>query len=254
MDVRSKVRVVTDSRELALAATSEVLRHAREAIDARACFRIALAGGSTPRALYAELAEHGAEQGADFSRWQVFFGDERCVPPDHPESNFRTAREALLAHVLIPRDHVYRVRTEVGRPNEVANAYASEIRRAFDLAPGEMPRFDLALLGLGTDGHTASLFPETSALEETERIAVENFVPRLDAHRITLTIPVFNAAHAVLFLVEGKDKAPALHAVLESDITERDCPAKSIAPSDGSLQWLVDRAAGAELATVRQAT
>ena len=199
-----------------------------------------LAGGSTPKAAYEILARDYAEA-IDWGRVHAFFGDERTVPPDHEDSNYRMAREALLDHV--PVGGVHRIRGELP-PDEAAASYEGELRAFFE---GEdPPRFDLILLGLGEDGHTASLFPETSALEVTDRLVVANPVLKLDTTRITLTAPVLNAAHDVSFLVAGGGKAEALKEVIEGDADPRAYPAKLVGPP-GGLTWMVDRAAASML-------
>jgi 6-phosphogluconolactonase len=199
-----------------------------------------LAGGSTPKATYEILARDYADR-IDWSKVHVFFGDERTVPPDHEDSNYRMAREALLNHV--PVGSIHRMRGELP-PDEAAAAYEEELREFFG-AEG-LPRFDLILLGIGGDGHTASLFPETSALEVHDRWVVANPVPKLDTTRITLTIPVINAARSVVFLVAGEDKAEALKEILEGDADPREYPARLIQPPGGP-DWMLDRTAAGAL-------
>jgi 6-phosphogluconolactonase len=199
-----------------------------------------LAGGSTPKATYGILARDYAER-IDWSRVHVFFGDERNVPPDHEDANYRMAREALLDHV--PIGGVHRMRGELP-PDEAAAAYEVELREFFGAE--KLPRFDLILLGIGGDGHTASLFPETPALEVHDRWVVANPVPKLDTTRITLTVPVINAARSVVFLAAGKDKAEALKEILEGDADPREYPAKLVQPPVGP-EWMLDRAAAGSL-------
>jgi 6-phosphogluconolactonase len=199
-----------------------------------------LAGGSTPKATYGILARDYAER-IDWSRVHVFFGDERNVPPDHEDANYRMAREALLDHV--PIGGVHRMRGELP-PDEAAAAYEVELREFFGAE--KLPRFDLILLGIGGDGHTASLFPETPALEVHDRWVVANPVPKLDTTRITLTVPVINAARSVVFLAAGKDKAEALKEILEGDADPREYPAKLVQPPGGP-EWMLDRAAAGSL-------
>ncbi len=216
---------------------------AAEAISRQGHFAVALSGGSTPRGLYRLLAAAPWRDRIDWGRCHFFWGDERLVPPDHPDSNFRLAREALLAPLSIPPDRIHRVPVEVGSPETVALAYEGELRRFFAPEPMlEGPRFDLVLLGLGSDGHTASLFPGKSALEESRRWVVATPPGRLPppVDRVTLTLPALNAARAVAFLVAGADKAPTLRRVLAGD---PDLPAARVRPARGSLHWFVDRAA-----------
>jgi 6-phosphogluconolactonase len=241
-------RVAPDAAALMHLAAEEVAARAASAVRARGRFSVALSGGSTPRALYALLADPRAPFRArvPWQAVQVFFGDERQVPPDHADSNYRMAREALLAHVPIPAESVHRVRGELADADEAALEYEAELAEAFALHEGERPRLDLALMGMGPDGHTASLFPGSPALDETSRLAVAPFVPKFGAHRVTLTLPVFAAARAVLFLVAGADKAERVAEVLGGRAPE--LPAARVRPSDGELLWLLDAAAAARLA------
>jgi 6-phosphogluconolactonase len=210
-------------------------------VQARDRFTVALAGGSTPRALYRLLAD---EKGPYRTRvpWEsthVFFGDERMVPPDDPDSNARMAFESLLRHVPVPEEQVHRIRGENPDPDRAAEEYEEMLRSTFRLAPRERPRFDLVLLGLGADGHTASLFPGDRALAENDRLAVPSIAPVPPRSRVTLTLPVLNAASSVLFLVSGGTKAPAVQRVRRGE----DLPAARVRPGDGALLWLCDRAA-----------
>ncbi|HWE61120.1 MAG TPA: 6-phosphogluconolactonase, partial [Chloroflexota bacterium] len=216
-------------------------------------FSIALSGGSTPRTLYELLATPEIAAEAPWEHMQIFWGDERHVPPDHPESNYRMAREALLDHVPIPQQNIHRIPAELPNPETVAVAYEDTLRRAFRLDPGERPRFDLILLGLGDDGHTASLFPHSPALHEQQRLVVANPVPKLATTRITLTVPVINNAERVWFLIAGSSKAHVLKNVLEGPRDPETYPAQLIDPTDGELILLLDTTAAAEIsAGVRQ--
>jgi 6-phosphogluconolactonase len=226
--------------ELAEAAARDFAARAGEAIGERGRFAVALAGGSTPKATYERLARDYADR-LDWSGVHVFFGDERTVPPDHEDSNYRMAREAILDH--IPVGGVHRMRGELP-PEEAAAAYEEELRSFFGEDP---PRFDLILCGLGEDGHTLSLFPETSALDVADRWVVANPVLKLETTRLTLTIPVLNASSAVTFLVAGEGKAKALKEVLEGDADPRAYPAKLVRPESGDLIWMADRAAAGSL-------
>jgi 6-phosphogluconolactonase len=224
--------------ELAEAAARTFVGSAAESIAERGRFAVALAGGSTPRATYEILARDHAED-VDWPNVHVFFGDERTVPPDHEDSNYRMAREALLDRV--PVGSIHRMRGEL-QPNEAAASYETDLRQFFE---GEAV-LDLVMLGIGDDGHTASLFPETPALEVTDRLAVANPVPKLDTTRLTLTAPVLSAARAVNFLVAGEGKAEALREILEGDADPRRYPAKLVRPLGGPT-WLVDRTAAQSL-------
>jgi 6-phosphogluconolactonase len=230
--------------EIAEAAARDFAARAEGAIDERGRFTVALAGGSTPKATYEVLARDYAET-LDWGRVHVFFGDERTVPPDHEDSNYRMADEALLSRV--PVGSVHRMRGE-SPPAEAAATYEEELREFF--GPNGVPSLDLILLGLGEDGHTASLFPETSALDVTDRWAVANPVLKLETTRLTLTVPVINAARAVTFLVAGEDKAVALREIVEGDADPRAYPAKFVRPEGRDLTWMVDRAAAKRLSKI----
>jgi 6-phosphogluconolactonase len=234
------VNVYESSEELADAAAGGFATRADEAIDERGRFAVVLAGGSTPKATYEILARDYADR-IDWSNVHVFFGDERSVPPDHEDSNYRMTREDLLDHV--PVGSIHRMQGELS-PDEAAEAYEEELRDFF--RSEDLPRFDLILLGIGGDGHTASLFPETSALEVHDRWVVANPVLKLGTTRITLTVPVINAARAVYFLVAGEGKADALAEILEDDPDPREYPASLIQPQGGST-WMLDRSAASLL-------
>ena len=223
--------------ELAGAAARDFATRAQEAIDERGRFAVARSAGSTPKATYEVLARDCVNE-LDWSRVHVYFGDERTVPPEHEDSNFRMAYETLLSHV--PVGSVHRMRGELP-PDEAAAAYEEELRAFFGQV--DVPRFDLILCGLGEDGHTLSLFPETAALDVTDRWVVANPVLKLGTTRLTLTIPVLNASRAVTFLVAGESKAEALKEVLEGDADPRAYPAKLVRPERRDLTWMVDRAA-----------
>ncbi len=233
-----RVLVYENQEELAEAAARDFARRAEEAIATSGRFAVALAGGSTPQATYERLASDYADR-LDWGRVHVFFGDERTVPPDHEDSNYRMARETLLSRLAV--GGVHRMHGELP-PAEAAVSYEEELREFFE-EPDEPPSFDLILLGIGEDGHTASLFPETSALDVTDRWVVANPVLKLETTRLTLTIPVINAAKAVTFLVAGEGKAEALREILEGDADPRAYPAKFVRPQSGDLAWMGDRAA-----------
>ena len=226
------------------------MRTGNEAVGQRGRFTIALAGGSTPKSLYNLLATN-ARTTLPWDRMFFFWGDERHVPPTDPESNYRMADEAMLSKVPVPPGNVFRIKTENPEAAAAAEDYEKTIRKFFALEAGQFPRFDLILLGMGPDGHTASLFPGTTALQEKLRLVVANWVEKMKTHRISLTLPVLNAARCVTFLVSGTDKAPALKAVLEENVPPEQYPAKLIKPSDGKLIWLIDRAAASQLTSTK---
>jgi 6-phosphogluconolactonase len=241
-----EIRKLTTPQELFAAAAEEVVRAAEEAVAARGRFTIALSGGSTPKSLFNLLATN-ARTTLPWDRMFFFWGDERHVPPTDAESNYRMADEAMLSKIPVAAGNVFRIATENPDAAAAADAYEQTLRKFFQLGPGEFPRFDLILLGMGPDGHTASLFPGTAALQEKSRLVVANWVEKLKASRITLTLPVLNAARCVAFLVSGTDKADALKAVLEGDAPGEQYPSKLVKPTDGKLIWLVDRAAASGL-------
>jgi 6-phosphogluconolactonase len=234
------LRVYSDAWELSGAAVQIFVEEARRRIDESGRFAVALAGGSTPRMAYEILArEYGGPEDLDWGGVHAFFGDERTVPPDHEDSNYRMAQEALLARV--PVGSVHRMRGEM-EPREAAALYDKELEEFF----GGSPVLDLVLLGIGEDGHTASLFPRTPALDARDRWAVENLVEKLDTVRLTLTVPTINAARTVVFLVAGEGKAKVLKEILEGDADPHDYPAKLIQPAS-DLVWMVDEAAARSL-------
>jgi 6-phosphogluconolactonase len=241
-----EIRVMPSSQEVFELAAEEFVRRANEAISENGRFTVALSGGSTPKALFQLLAESYATK-LPWERMFSFWGDERHVPPDYPDSNYRMAKEALLSRVPIPEANVFRIPTEDQDASRAAANYEETLRKFFKLKPGEFPRFDLMLLGMGPDGHTASLFPHTAALREKTRLVAANWVEKFQAHRLTLTLPVINSSACVLFLVTGSDKAAALREVLASDSPADQFPAKLVQPVNGRLIWLVDRTAAAAL-------
>jgi 6-phosphogluconolactonase len=242
------LRRLTTPQDLFQAAAEEVLRAATDAVAQRGRFTIALSGGSTPKNLYTLIAAN-ASASLPWDRMFFFWGDERHVPLDDPDSNYRMAKEALLSKVPIPPANVFPVPVEMQDAAAAAEAYEQTVQKFFALAAGELPRFDLILLGMGPDGHTASLFPETAALQERSRLVVANWVEKLKTNRITLTVPVLNAARRVAFLVSGTDKAAVLHEVLEGNAPAEKYPAKLVRPTEGKLIWFLDRAAASQLST-----
>jgi len=247
------IEVLASAADLFHAAAEEFVRAARTAIGAQGRFTVALSGGSTPKGLYSLLATNYA--GFAWNRIFLFFGDERHVPPTDPESNYRMVNESLLTKIAIPAENVFRVPAENPDAAAAASEYEAQLRRFFelkselksgDLKPGEFPRFDLILLGLGPDGHTASLFPDSAALNEESRLVVANWVAKFNAHRITFTFPVLNRAAEVMFLASGADKADMVRQVLEGKNTPP-LPSQRVQPSDGKLLWMLDEAAAAKL-------
>jgi 6-phosphogluconolactonase len=243
------IEVYPDFPSLTRAAALRFTSIAEAATTTRNRFSVALSGGSTPRSLYQLLATDEFIPLVDWQQTFVFWGDERCVPPDHKDSDYHMAREALLDYVPLPMSNIYRMQGEAD-PEEAASIYDARLREFFTGRSAGMvlrPRFDLVLLGMGEDGHTASLFPETAVLDEQERWAAAQYVAKLDAWRITLTPPAINAAANIIFLVSGENKAETLRQVIDGDASPYQYPAKLIQPYDGRLTWLVDAAAASLL-------
>jgi 6-phosphogluconolactonase len=238
------IKIFPDTETLNVFAAERFFEIYESSLAANDHLSVALAGGSTPKALYRRLAGSEFKNKIDWSKVFFFFGDERNVLPDDPESNYRMARENLFETIEAPAANIYRWPTDIRDATEAAYEYASAIRDFFVLSDrGQFPRFDLILLGMGDDGHTASLFPFTPALAETEKIAVANPVPKFDTTRLTLTFPAINQARNIIFLVAGETKAPVLQEILEGRFDPRQFPAQSIRPADGELSWLIDEKA-----------
>jgi 6-phosphogluconolactonase len=241
-------RVVPDAPALYHAAAQEFLERAQEAVRARGRFMVALSGGSTPRALYCLLADDAAFAGVmPWDKIHFFWGDERHVSPDHGDSNFHMAREALLGKVPVAPANIHRINGENPDAATAASDYEQDLRHSFGISSHEVPRFDLILLGLGADGHTASLFPGTTALHEESHLVVSNRVEKLKTDRITFTARLINRAAAVLMLVSGQDKAHTLNAVLRGPYEPERLPAQLVMPHDGALIWLVDQSAASAI-------
>jgi 6-phosphogluconolactonase len=232
-----EIKVVPDPEAVAITAAERTIVAAEIAIELRGSFSIVLAGGTTPRLLYNFLAAEPARSLLDWTKVHVFFGDERCVPPDDPDSNFKMARDLLLTKVPVPGDNVYRIRGEASPP-EAASEYDQTLREHFaDSGP------DLTLLGMGDDGHTASLFPRTEALHEARQWCVANFVPRKQQWRLATTPPFLNTSNEVLILVTGTEKSERIAQVLEGPYVPDELPIQMIQPASGRLAWIMDAAA-----------
>ncbi len=230
--------------DLARRAADFIVQSAREAIAARGRFTLVLSGGSTPEKTYALLAEPDRSAAIDWGKVLVFFGDERFVPADDPRSNFGLARRTLLARVPLPPAQVFSIPTQAESPAECAAAYAAALGQCFAMSPSSAPpRFDLVLLGMGEDGHVASLFPAAAALAVVDTWVTWSPPGRLPppVDRITLTYPVLNAARRVAFLVAGANKAAALQEILERHAARERRPAAGVQVAEGLLTWFVDR-------------
>jgi 6-phosphogluconolactonase len=248
MSSSREVRTLTTPQELFAAAAEEIFHATEEAIEERGRFTIALSGGSTPKSLYNLLATN-ARIALPWDRMYFFWSDERHVGPDDPESNYRMANEAMLSKVPVPAGNIFRIHGENPDAAAVAQDYEQTILQFFDLKSGQVPRFDLILLGLGPDGHTASLFPGTAGLNENSKLVIANWVEKMKTNRISFTLPLLNAAECVAFLVSGTDKAAMLKTVLEGDGPPEQYPAKLVRPTNGKLIWFVDRGAASALST-----
>ena len=240
-----EITVCRDADELARRAAERFVTLARDAVAERGVFTVALSGGSTPKALYSLLATSEFSPRISWPRVQLFFGDERSVAPDHAESNYRMVKESLLSRTIIPDENVHRIAGEK-EPQVTAAEYEAQLRKHFHIDDDSLPRFDLILLGLGEDGHTASLFPGSSALDETEHLVATTYVEKLNAHRLSLTFPVINNAAQIAFLVAGASKSAIVKEILTTE--KCDYPAARIRPENGRLIWFVTQDAAGDLA------
>jgi 6-phosphogluconolactonase len=241
--MRPPVDIYASTTDLESAAERELLLIVRLAIRDRGVCTLALSGGETPRGLYRRLAVLSPGEAPDWSRIHLCFGDERMVPPDDPESNYGMVRHEIIRRVPLPAGNVHRIRGE--RPPDIAaGEYAADLGRALSFSGG---RFDLVLLGLGGDGHTASLFPGTDVLGEREKSVRAVYVQRLSAWRVTVTLPVINSARNVMFLVSGSGKKDIVRRVLASPGPTAEIPATLVNPADSPPHWMLDSEAGASV-------
>jgi 6-phosphogluconolactonase len=239
-----QVRVFSTTDELFQAAGEVFCEIGNQAIRGRGRYTVALSGGSTPRGLHHQLATTFSTR-LPWDKVFFFWGDERHVPPDFPESNFRMAKETLLSQLPIPVDNVFRMPGELPDANQAAAIYEQTLREFSPSAPGEFLRFDFILLGLGPEGHTASLFPETKALEEKQRLVVGNWVAVHSTWRITFTYPLLNHAANIMFLVEGSGKADIIRQALKEPSLQLPC--QKVKPVNGELLWYLDKGAASKL-------
>lgn len=238
-----RVKVLEDQSSFVNYAASRIAQIAIATLEVNPTFSLVLTGGSTPGPIYERLAHPNFANAIDWQRVHIFFGDERCVPPDHPDSNFGMAHDTLLQHVPIPDEQIHRLKGELN-PQNAASEYESVVRAFLEQNP---PGFDLTLLGMGDDGHAASLFPGTNAINEKERWVVAHHVKKLDAWRLTMSPPLLNRSENIMFVVSGSSKAAALHQVIEGDFQPMRYPAQIIRPDNQMLTWVVDSAAAEEL-------
>ena len=239
------IAIYPDINTLSQQAAQYVVRIARESIAARGRFTIALSGGTTPRKLYTLLGSEPYSRQIDWQLVHIFWGDERCVPPDNPDSNYSMAQEALLSKIPIPALQVHRMPADQPGRDAASQAYTIEMQRTFGTQG--IPGFDLIQLGMGPEGHTASLFPHQASLHEKQRLVMPVSVPKPPPDRLTFTPPLLNAARNILFLVTGSDKAAALQAVLEGEYRPEEYPAQIVRPPNGEVVWMLDTAVAARL-------
>lgn len=244
MPSEPQVRVLPSDEELFRASAEKFCEIGKQAIRERGRYTVALSGGSTPKGLHHELATTFAKE-LPWDTVFFFWGDERHVPPDFPESNFRMAKETLLSRLPIPAEHVFRMRGELPDANQAAALYEQWLREFFHPAAGQVPQIDFILLGIGPEGHTASLFPDTKALEEKQHLVVGNYVAVHSTWRITCTYPVLNHGANVMFLVNGASKADIVRTALKDP--SANLPCQGVKPVSGNLMWYLDKAAGAKL-------
>jgi 6-phosphogluconolactonase len=243
-----KVQIVSDAAALARAVADVFIATANHAVEKKGSFTVALSGGSTPKALYSLLtSDRDLNSRVPWQKTDFFFGDERHVPPDHPDSNYRSAQEGMLSKIPVSPERVFRMKGEYKEAEKAAAEYDQVLREFFHLSEGQLPRFDLIMLGMGPDGHTASLFPGTKALNEQSRLVTSNWVGKFYTQRITMTAPVLNSAACVMFMAGGQDKAQPLKAVLEGPYEPAQLPSQLIRPTHGTLLWLVDQSAASLL-------
>jgi 6-phosphogluconolactonase len=239
------IAVYPDTNTLSQQAAQFIVRLANESIVTRGRFSIALSGGSTPRVLYGLLGSEPYRDQIDWSKVDIFWSDERCVPPDSADSNYHMAREVLLSRVPLSPQQVHRMPADQPDHDAAAQAYTHEMRQSF--GTDGIPRFDLIQLGMGPEGHTASLFPHQASLHEQQRLVMYVNVPKPPPPRLTFTPPILNAARHVLFLVTGAEKADAVRAVLEGDYNPEEYPAQIVRPASGDVVWMLDEAAAGKL-------
>lgn len=245
-EVRPGVRVYPSAEAVAHAAAQEFVELARRFVAGEGVFHAALSGGSTPRQLFRLLASEAFRASVSWDKVHLYWGDERCVPPDHPDSNFAMAQRELLSHVSLPPENIHRIAAEQPDLGRAAKDYEETLRRNLALNGQGFPRFHLIFLGMGPDGHTASLFPGVANLASTSRWVSTPFVEKFGAYRMTLTLPVLNAAHEVIFLVTGAEKAEPLRAVL-AGTGQPPLPAQLVTVPNGRRVFLVDQSAAALL-------
>jgi 6-phosphogluconolactonase len=242
-----EIQVLPDAAAIARRAADKIIASAALAVNERGVFHISLAGGSTPKALYSLLASEAFRDKMPWDKTQIFFGDERHVPPDHADSNYRMANESMLSKVPLKADQVHRIKAEYEDAEKSAKEYEQELRSSLKLAAGQLPRFDVLLLGMGDEGHTLSLFPGTKALHDNGRWVMSNWIGKLFTERVTITGPVANNSALAIFMITKADKALALKGVLEGPHEPEQLPSQLIQPTNGKVLWLLDTTAASQL-------
>jgi len=247
LPTNTAVLVSRDMESAYALAASTIVQLADDAVRARGKFTIALSGGSTPKRLFELLASPAWQSKVPWTKTEFFFGDERYVPPTDSSSNFHMVQQAMLSRVPVPPDRVHRVLTEKKDPAEAAQLYEQEIRRVVPATSQDMPSFDLNLLGLGTNGHTASLFPYQPALHEKKKLVVAEYIEEVKMTRVTMTAPLINASHNIVFLAMGAEKAVVVRDVVSGVFDPERLPAQLVRPSEGKLTWILEPASAAKL-------
>lgn len=251
MPSNPRIQIVADLQELSTVAAEHFVRLATEAVLDKGRFTVALSGGSTPESLYQLLANENEPYRAQL-RWKnihFFWGDERHVPPDHPDNNYRMANQAMLSKVPVPLENVHRIPSELADAHQAADEYEQTLSKFFKLAKGQYPRFDLILLGMGSDGHIASIFPNSDVIKEKVRLVVATWSEKSQSYRITLTPPVLQSAAAITLLVSGAEKSDALREALKGNYHPERLPAQILRQTNANVLWLVDRPAAQRLST-----
>ena len=239
-----EIQIFENGKAISRTAADMLVNMALEKLKSTEPFAVALSGGSTPKSMFAMLAnDAGLRNRMPWDKVHFFWGDERHVEPDHADSNFRMTQETMLSKAPVPAGNIHRIKAENPDAGKAADDYERELREFFKLKEEQLPVFDCVFLGMGPDGHTASLFPGTKALHERKQLVVSNWVDKFKSHRITMTAPLLNNADIIVFLVSGEGKAEPLREVLEGKKQTNLFPSQLIAPTHGKLLWLVDRAA-----------
>ncbi|HEY9793456.1 MAG TPA: 6-phosphogluconolactonase [Candidatus Obscuribacterales bacterium] len=233
------VHVCSDKTELGKASADEFVKAAEKAIKSHGRFTVGLSGGHTPPLLYDQLTSAQYKTKVEWQKVHFFMSDERCVPVDSKESNWGTAERLLFSKLNIPAENLHPMHGQEENPTKCAEEYEAAIKAFFEVKEGEIPRFDLIQMGMGPDGHTASLFPGTKALKEQSQLVVENFVDKMETHRITFTYPLLNHASEIMFMVEGGEKSHVFAEAVQKE--DRRYPVQGIAPTDGAVVWYVDK-------------